>query len=324
MCAGGTSLNCDTTQDECVENVVFQLKPVPPFRLDLTVWALRRRPHNLVDRWDGQTYRRVLLVNDRPVEVAVTQIGPPEAPLLRVEADNCPPQLECVAILTTLLVKLLGLSADLSPFYRLAAADDRLGPIVQRFRGFKPPRFPSVFEALANAIACQQLTLTLGIHLLNRLAARYGPALPGADEARFAFPRPEDLAGLEPEALRTLGFSRNKGRALIELGRDLGQGTGNLENLKDQEDKAAMTQLLALRGIGRWSAEYVLLRGLGRWSVFPGDDVGGRRRLQTWLDLDESLDYEGVRRHLARWHPYGGLLYFHFLLSHLAEEGHIS
>jgi DNA-3-methyladenine glycosylase II len=324
MGAGGTSLNCDTTQEAKVENIIFQLKPVPPFRLDLTVWALRRRPHNLVDRWDGQTYRRVLLVNDRPVEAAVTQIGPPEAPLLRVEAGNCPPQLESVAILTTLLIKLLGLSADLSPFYRLAAADERLDPIVQRFRGVKPPRFPSVFEALANAIACQQLTLTLGIHLLNRLAARYGPALPGADEVRFAFPRPKDLAGLEPEALRTLGFSGHKGRALIELGRELEQGTDNLENLKDQEDEATMTQLLALRGIGRWSAEYVLLRGLGRWSVFPGDDVGGRRRLQTWLDLDESLDYKGVRRHLARWHPYAGLLYFHFLLSHLAEEGHIS
>jgi DNA-3-methyladenine glycosylase II len=324
MCVAGTSLDCDTTQDERVENIIFQLKPVPPFRLDLTVWALRRRPHNLVDRWDGQTYRRILLVNERPVEAAVTQIGPAEAPLLRVEASNCPPHLECVALLTTFLIKLLGLSTDLSPFYRLAAADDRLRPIVQRFRGFKPPRFPTVFEALANAIACQQLTLTLGVHLLNRLATRYGPTMPGVDEVRFAFPRPEDLADLQPEALRTLGFSRNKARALIELGRDFRHGTEDLENLKDQQDKAAMTQLLALRGIGRWSAEYVLLRGLGRWSVFPGDDVGGRRHLQTWLDLDQSLDYEGVRRHLARWHPYGGLLYFHFLLSHLAEEGYIA
>jgi hypothetical protein len=54
----------------------FELKPVPPFRLDLTVWTLRRRAHNIVDRWDGATYRRVLTLPSGPVEVAVTQVAP--------------------------------------------------------------------------------------------------------------------------------------------------------------------------------------------------------------------------------------------------------
>jgi hypothetical protein len=45
----------------------FMLRPVPPFRLDLTVWALRRRRRNLIDRWDGTQYRRVVVVvDDRP------------------------------------------------------------------------------------------------------------------------------------------------------------------------------------------------------------------------------------------------------------------
>jgi len=46
--------------------------------------------------------------------------------------------------------------------------------------------------------------------------------------------------------------------------------------------------------------------------------------LQAWLNLAEPLDYQGVRRHLARWHPYGGLIYFHLLLNRLAQEGHLS
>jgi hypothetical protein len=45
----------------------FIIRPVPPFRLDLTVWALRRRARNLVDRWDGTTYRRVIVINGRAV-----------------------------------------------------------------------------------------------------------------------------------------------------------------------------------------------------------------------------------------------------------------
>src|SRR5512139_3899613 len=61
------------------------LEPLPPFRLDLTVWALRRRPANTVDRWDGETYRRVIELGGEAVEIAVVQTGPADAPELRVD-----------------------------------------------------------------------------------------------------------------------------------------------------------------------------------------------------------------------------------------------
>ena len=61
---------------------VFTLTPAPPFRLDLTVWVLRRLPINQMDRWDGKTYRRVLMLNDKPVEVALLQAGSARAPQL--------------------------------------------------------------------------------------------------------------------------------------------------------------------------------------------------------------------------------------------------
>jgi DNA-3-methyladenine glycosylase II len=307
-----------------LEPITFELNPLPPFRLDLTVWVLRRRPHNLVDIWDGKTYRRVLLMENQPVEVAVTQTGPLGSPRLVVEVSHAQVQTDLPAILSPLLTRMLGLNADLSPFYRLAAADARLRSLVERFRGFKPPRYPSVFEALVNAIACQQLSLDLGIHLLNRLAAAYGPTFQGTTEPHQAFPRPSDLAGLKPEAFRALGFSRSKGHAIIGLARGLTSGSLDLENLSNLAESETVTRLLALKGVGRWTAEYVLLRGLGRWSVFPGDDVGARKHLSAWLQPDEPLDYEQVRRVLARWHPYAGLLYFHFLLRGLAAKGHIS
>jgi len=307
-----------------LHRTTFQLKPVPPFRLDLTVWVLRRRSHNLVDRWDGGTYRRVLVVQGQAVEVAVTQTGPAESPRLLVEAGHTQPQKEVRAILTPVLTKMLGINAGLADFYRLAEADERLGPLVARWRGFKPPRYPSVFEALVNAIAGQQISLTLAIHLLNRLATSYGPVFPGAGEPLRAFPGPMDLANLEPEAFRTLGFSHSKGRAIIGVARGLTTGSLDLEDLENMEEPEAVTRLMGLKGVGRWSAEYVLLRGLGDWDIFPGDDAGARRHLEKWLKQDDPLDYEGVRRILARWHPYGGLIYFHFLLSGLAEDGHLS
>ena len=164
----------------------------------------------------------------------------------------------------------------------------------------------------------------MGIHLLTRLAAAYGASFPAAGGPAAAFPRAADLAGADPEAFRHLGFSRSKGRTLVELAQGVSQGRVDLEKVATMEDEPAVKYLAARRGIGRWSAEYALLRGLGRWHIFPGDDVGARHKLQAWLEVPEPLDYQGVSRLLAGFYPFGGLIYFHFLLSQLAEEGHLA
>jgi DNA-3-methyladenine glycosylase II len=301
----------------------FHLEPVPPFRLDLTVWTLRRRPDNAVDRWDGQTYRRVLPLPAGPVEVVVTQVGPPETAQLRVLVEGQPPRSPVKTAVASALGRLLGLHIDLAAFYRFAARQGRQGQLVRRFRGMKPPRFATVFESVVNAIACQQVTLTLGIRLLNRLAATSCPALAEGDEAAHAFPRPDDLAGLNLDELRRLGFSRQKGHAMIELARSITEGRFDPDELAELPDDEAVERLRGLRGVGRWTAEYVLLRGLGRTNIFPGDDVGARNNLQRWLHLAGPLDYDGVQRTLARWQRFGGLIYFHLLLDRLEEAGHL-
>ena len=152
----------------------FFLKPVAPFRLDLTVWTLRRRATNQVDRWDGDTYRRVLVCEGQPVQVVVTQTAPPDSPRLRVSVSGVECNSKIKQYVTALLNDMLGLQVDLSGFYRFASRQAKLGPLARRFRGMRPPRFPSVFEAFVNATACQQMSLTVGILLLNRLAETCG------------------------------------------------------------------------------------------------------------------------------------------------------
>jgi len=301
----------------------FELNPASPFRLDLTVWTLRRRSHNIVDRWDGTTYRRVLPLLAGPVEVAVTQPAPPETVRLTVAVAGQPVCAAVRAAVTTALERLLGLRIDLTEFYQFAAHDRQLRLLVQHFLGMKPPRFSTVFEGVVNAMACQQVTLTLGIQLLNRLAVAFGATFGDGNETVHAFPRPADLAGLSPADLRQFGFSRQKGRAVIELAQSVAEGQLDLEELAVLPDDEAVIRLRELRGVGRWTAEYVLLRGLGRTRVFPGDDVGARNNLQRWLRLAKPLDYEGVRRVQSRWDGYAGLVYFHLLLDRLAVAGHL-
>lgn len=301
----------------------FVLRPRPPFRLELTVWTLRRRADNVIDRWDGTTYRRALVLPGGPVEFEVVQEGPPEEARLRVAVHGAPLDSGMKQAATATLERMLGLHIDLAGYYESASRDAKLRPLAERFRGMKPPRFPSVFEGLVNSIACQQITLTLGIRLLNRVAESYGPIVAGREGPVRAFPRPEDLAHLEPESFRELGFSRQKGRAVVELARIGAEGQAELEGLVDAPVEEAVARLCRLRGVGRWSAEYVLLRALGRTDIFPGDDVGARKNLQRWLHLADPLDYATVGRTLMNWRPYGGLIYFHLLLDRLAEAGYL-
>jgi hypothetical protein len=102
-------------------------------------------------------------------------------------------------------------------------------------------------------------------------------------------------------------------------------GDLDLEELQRLEAGAAIERLTSLRGIGRWTAEYVLLRGLGRLHVFPGDDVGAHNKLRRWFAIETPLDYEAVGRLVARWHPYAGVVYFHLLLDSLSRaRGHVA
>ena len=294
----------------------FTLRPAPPFRLDLTVWALRRLPINEMDRWDGETYRRLLMIEDAPVAVAVTQVRGADAPLLRVATEGLLARKRKASLAAT-LERMLGLRADLSAFYRMAARDASLAGPAKRFTGMRPPRFPSVFEALLTGFACQQLSLHVGVTLLNRLTKRFGMAWRGQQ----AVPRPQDLLRAEPRQLKALGFSSHKAGFILGLARRVAAGELEIEELADLPDSEALERLRETRGVGRWTAEYVLLRGLGRTHVFPADDAGARKSLQRLLRLRQPLDDETLQRALDRWRPFGGLVFFHLLLDKLAEAG---
>ena len=301
--------------------LTFIIRPVPPFRLDLTAWALRRRARNVIDRWDGSSYRRVIRLAGRPTEIVVRQAGPSVEPRLMVTATPAPRDRLGRQRVRAIVDRLLGVRVDLSGWYRMAARDTRLRLLADRFRGLKPPRFPTIFETLVNAFACQQLSLEVGLELLNRLAAVCDVRRGTADDAHYGFPAPRDVARLRPSRYQAIGFSKQKVHALLALARAIEGRRLDLESLAREDDDEVCTRLLELRGVGRWTAEYVLLRGLGRLHVFPGDDVGAQKRLARWLGRPGLLDYAGVRRAVEPWQPYAGLVYFHLLLDGLWHGG---
>jgi DNA-3-methyladenine glycosylase II len=309
------------TDTRSVSHRSFSITPVPPFRLDLTAWALRRRPENAIDRWDGTTYQRVLMIDRQAVDVAVHQCGGPEKPHLEVELTGSRITVQQEDFARTSLERMLGVHRDLDPFYRLAKRDPRLQLLADEFRGLKPPQFYTMFEAVANGIACQQLSLLVGILLLSRLAHAVGKMSANSQDASHAFPDPVDFREVTAQSLKVLGFSTNKSQALLDVSSGVRDRGLDLESLVHFDNQSALEQLVKLKGVGRWTAEYVLLRGLGRLDIFPGDDVGARKKLAHFLGKRKPLDYDGVRRAVADWQPYAGFVYFHLLLARIKKAG---
>ena len=310
-----------------MRRIEFDFTPPAPYRLDLTAWALKRRTDNTWDRWDAasQTYSRLLVIDGAPIDISVAQTGPIDAPCLRVIAattvasDDASDE-EIQDSVTPSVRGLLGVDIDLSDFHRLAAADAVLAPLASKLLGLRPPRYETLFEALTNAITCQQITLTAGLRILGRLADACGARLGDA----ISFPLPENVAQLSAQDLIELGYSRQKARAMVELSALTIQGELDRSVIAELTNEDAVERLRQLFGVGRWSAEYALLRGDGRLGIFPGDDVGVRKHLEQWLGLERRLDYAGVSRVLETWQPFGGMIYLHLLTASLVNSGHVT
>jgi len=191
----------------------------------------------------------------------------------------------------------IGLPFELEPFYAWAAEDELLSGIVVHLAGFRPSLAPNPFEMLVGAITSQQVSLFSALAIRNRMIERFGVR---AREA-WAFPTRERLAQAREEELVAVGFSRRKAEYVIGLARaDI-----DLEALARLPDAAVRTQLVALRGIGEWTAEWFLARHLARPNAWPAGDLALRKAVAP-LDVDAAR---------VRFHPFENLSAHYLLLA---------
>jgi DNA-3-methyladenine glycosylase II len=282
-----------------MERLRFDLSAPPPFDLGLTARVLRRSSRNPIDvvAPDG-AWRRVVSLGDRAVALCVTQ------PAAHLCVEAFPASNADIAPLGAIVRRILGLDVDLGPFWRLADADPALGPLARRLHGLRPQRYATLFEAFANAICCQQLSLEAGLSLLGRLAALTGPrAEPGGQPGP---PAAERVAEMTVHALHELGLPGRRAAALRDIASlPLHALEAELCRLPPRE---AHHRLRELQCVGPWTADYVLLRGLGRLDVYPMGDVGAARALSRIVGRPVSpaeAPAEG-----ARFGPYAGMLWF--------------
>src|SRR5919202_3893499 len=302
----------------------FALPATPPFHLEATVRLLQRRPTNRVDLWESGQYLRVLPTHDGLRLVTVSNLGTVDAPELKGEVFGGPVATAEMEQLAATVRLILGTDVDATPFYRVAARDPQLRAVATALRGLKPPRFPTLFETIANVIPFQQVSLAAGAALVARLVERCGERLSLGGRMYYAFPRAERMVQLDTSELQSLGLSRTKAVALHALAARVLSGELTAERLEALPTAAAMEVLTALPGIGPWSAGLILLRGLRRVEVFPDGDVGAAKNLARLLHLEGPLSVRDLRPLYDGLGSVKGYLYFYALGWRLLDEGLIT
>ena len=281
----------------------FELEPRAPFRLDLTAWALRRQAHNAIDRWDGLTYQRAMSLDGDPVALSVTQVAR-RSPQLSVLLAGRPIDQRAEAHARSALDTAAG--ADRRPL--AVRRHGRVGPVARPARGANAgAQAPALSDRLRGTGQRRRLPAAVARGRAS-ICSTASPLTaeerwPTLRTARARSPTLRTSQSLAPDDLKRHGFSTTKARTIIETARAIVTGDLDLEALHSSRIGAAIERLTSLRGIGRWTAEYVLLRGLGRLHVFPGDDVGAHNKLRRLFGIDTPLDYEAVQQLVARWHP---------------------
>ncbi|MER3421171.1 MAG: DNA-3-methyladenine glycosylase, partial [Chloroflexota bacterium] len=163
------------------------------------------------------------------------------------------------------------------------------------------------------AIIGQQINVAFAAKLKQALVMRFGRRLLLDGREYRLFPDAETLAGLDHERdLRPLQFSRQKSAYVIGAARAVATGVLDLEALRRVDAEEALARLTQLKGVGRWTAEYVLLRGLGFPDVIPAADGGLRRIIGRAYGLGRSATEAEVRALAARWAPWRAYAAFYW------------
>lgn len=177
--------------------------------------------------------------------------------------------------------------------HHLRAADPTLGEFITRIGPVEQPLESNLYASLANAIVAQQLSDAAASTIWGRLVVALGGDV-----------SPVTLLSASDETLRAAGLSRSKLAFMRDLATRVVTGALKLSSLEHLPDDDVIAELLAVKGIGRWTAEMFLIFSLGRPNVLAVDD-GALRTTVGWLyGMEGAATREQVLVLGQQWQPY--------------------
>jgi AraC family transcriptional regulator of adaptative response / DNA-3-methyladenine glycosylase II len=211
---------------------------------------------------------------------------------------------EAMAFLHGAALRVLALTNDIAQF------ETRHAAFVATRQGLRMPLLPTGFDALCWGIIGQQINVKFATSLRRELVEIAGEKI---GDMR-AHPTPEGVANIDITSLTSRRYSGSKARYLVDAAQAIASGTLDIENLAEGSALAAEKALTAQRGIGIWTARYVLMRG-GFADAAPVGDSALATGLQRLHKLPERPDSDQTARLMAAFAPHRSLATMHLWTS---------
>ncbi|MFZ5354138.1 MAG: DNA-3-methyladenine glycosylase family protein [Bacillota bacterium] len=196
---------------------------------------------------------------------------------------------------------------NLSEFYE-SIDDEVLKPLLDKYYGLRIFKINHLFEALCWSVIGQQINLKFAYTLKKRFVEKYGEGLNFDGKDYWLFPKPDAIADLDIDDLRVLQFTQRKAEYIIGLAKCFVDGIIKEEELRESNNYGYIVdKLTAIRGIGKWSADYTIMKCFPINCAFPIADVGIHNALKNILKLDKKpsiAEIEAMAKQWKGWESY--------------------
>jgi DNA-3-methyladenine glycosylase II len=280
------------------------LRPVAPFSFERTLDFLGAfTPAQSSHRVTNGTLTRAMVLDADVVVLRLESTGTTSQPRLRYtmwSGATISRQLQARA--EAGITSWLSLDDDLRDFYGVAARDRRFAPVVKALHGYHQVKFLTPFECACWAVLTQRNRMGIARGMRDRLVERFGPALEVNGIIYRAFPEPARVARASDEELTAVVRQVRRARYV----RAVAQAFDGVDpaSLRDGDYGDIEAWLLAIPGIGPWSARFILLRGLGRMERIDGLDAVGSAFVRVYGDRAEAPAVARAAKRYGRWRGY--------------------
>ncbi|WP_321504201.1 hypothetical protein [uncultured Methanoregula sp.] len=296
------------------------LFPKPPYDFSLSA-AIFGSGDPYIRTFRNNVFRQVLASRNGPVLAEVRSTGTIDNPALSLALFSDKPVSRGQAGETAALItSMFSLQDDLSPFYAAVRDDPVLADLTVKLRGVRVPVTPTVFEAVTDSIIEQQISLKAARSIENRLIMITGHQLVLDGLTYYCYPEPEVLAHTPDDIFRACGLTLRKGEYIRGIARQILDGDLDLEGFRMRTDtEDIISDLVKIRGIGRWTAELAVIRGLHRPDAFPADDVAVRRFISRFYHNRGKVSSADARLFAERWGAYRGFAAYYLEVAELLK-----
>ncbi|MDX2140004.1 MAG: hypothetical protein SF123_18100 [Chloroflexota bacterium] len=281
------------------------VQPLPPY--DFTLTAQASRSYCIAHQWHDEALWRVLRIGGGLALARVTSSGTTDAPSLHAEIVATSGAVDEVGTAASLR-HWLALDSDMRPFYAAVQGDAPMMETVARLRGLHILRTDTLFEALMVTIIEQQIALSAAQKAERWLLHTYGERIHHDGHDYYAFPTAETIASLSIEAMTPLKITFIRMRRMIAIAQAIADGRLDLEALRHQPPEISYRALVALNGIGHWTAAWTMIRALGVFLYVGSADVALRAAVNHyWRGERGRASRDDTDTHFATYGTYAGL-----------------